>query len=384
MKVCFFAHNSETYKNGATLSLINIVEELANQGIEVVIIIPNKNVQYPIKNRNIKMIKIPSFSMRTRLEDHSLLNKFKELIKIIYNKISIRKILKVLNDENPDIIHINGIDSEVGAKAADKYGIPYVWHIRQLLEEDFGMRLHNKKQILKLLNKSNLNIAISKTVKDKFDNLLNENLSLIYNGIPLENYTIEDKSSFLSNEKIKLLLPGRIVAEKGQFDAVKAIEHLVDLGIENINLIIAGNKQDISYANMIEEYIVKNDLNDYIEMIDHVNDLKKLRKQCDIGLICSKKEAFGRVTIETMASKMLVIGANTGGTVEIIQDNVNGLLYQEGDFINLANKIKYAIDNKDDMHFLIKEGYDSAINNYSIKSVVKQIKSIYNNLLHIK
>src|SRR5699024_7665269 len=370
MKVCFFAHNSGSYKNGATLSLINIVEELDKQGIEVVIILPNKSVKYPIQGQNIKMIKVPSFSMRTRLEDYSLLNKLKELIKIIYNRFSIKKVLKILREEKPDIIHINGIDSEVGAKAATKLGIPYVWHVRQLLKEDFSVRLHNEKEIIELLNKSDYNIAISKTVKEKFDNLLNNDLLLMYNGIPLENYIIKVKPSFLSNEKVKILLPGRIVAEKGQLDAVKAIEQLVNSGINNIHLIIAGNIQDMNYANTIKEYIERNNLNNYIELVDHVNDLKKLRKQCDIGLICSKKEAFGRVTIETMTSKMLVIGANTGGTAEIINDNINGLLYQEGDYKSLANTIKYAIDNEDKMHVVINNGYVDAINNYSITSVV--------------
>lgn len=381
MKVCFFAHNSETYKNGATLSLINIVEELNRRGIEVVIIIPNKNAKYPIEGKGIKIIKVPSFSMRTKLDDHSLLNKFKEIIKIIYNRFSINRILKILKEEKPDIIHINGIDSEVGAMAATKLGIPYVWHIRQLLEEDFGMRLHNEKQIIKLLKKSDLNIAISKTVKEKFDNILNENLSLIYNGIPLESYKIKNKASFLIGEKINILLPGRIVAEKGQLDAVKAIEHLVSLGMNNIYLILVGNKQNIKYVNMIEEYIVKNNLEDYIKMIDYVDDLKKLRKQCDIGLICSKKEAFGRVTIETMASEMLVIGANTGGTVEIIENNTNGLLYQEGDYLSLANKIKYAINNRDKMQVIIKNGYYDAVNNYSISSVVDKIIDLYQPLI---
>src|SRR5699024_1410176 len=302
-----------------------------------------------------KVIKVPSFSMRTILEDRSLLNKVKEFIKIIYNRFSIKKVLKVLTEENPDIIHINGIDSEVGAIAANKLGIPYVWHIRQLLEEDFGMRLNNEKQIIRLLNKSDENIAISNIFKEKIDNKLKTKLSLIYNGIPLEKYKIKNKAPFFSKEIIKILLPGRIVPEKGQLDAVKAINHLVGLGIENINLILVGNIQNTNYAKIIEEYIIKNNLNNYIKIIDYIDDLKELRQQCDIGLICSKQEAFGRVTIETMASHMLVIGSNTGGTKEIITDEHNGLLYEEGDFYSLANKIKYAIENIDVIRTKVKE-----------------------------
>lgn len=382
MKICFFAHNTKTYKNGAAISLIDTANELADRGFEVIIVLPNKNLHYPIKNKKIKCVTIPSFSMRTRLNDRSMLNKLKEFIKIIYNRFAIRRAEKVLKKENIDIVHINGIDSEVGAEVALKLGVPYIWHIRQLLEEDFGMRLHNEKRILWLLNKADAVIAISKTVKEKFEKLLNRDLLLIYNGIPLDEYIINDRKPFFSDKTLKILLAGRIVKQKGQFDAVKAINHLVKLGINNIHLTLAGNIQDENYVKEIEEYINKYQLNDYVEISNHISDLKQLRKKCDIGLICSKKEAFGRVTVETMASRMLAVGANTGGTVEIIIDNVTGLLYQEGDYVSLANRIKYAIDNKDKMNKIIEDGYQSAVKKYSISSVVYQVIEIYKSALN--
>src|SRR5699024_2706262 len=153
----------------------------------------------------------------------------KDFIKIIYNRFSINKVLEVLTEENHDIIHINGIESEVGAIAAPKIGITYLRNIKQLLDEDYAMRLHNEKQIIRVLNKSGENIAITNNVKEKFDNKLKTKLSLIYNGIPLEKYKIKNKAPFFSKEIIKILLPGRIVPEKGQLDAVKAINHLVGL-----------------------------------------------------------------------------------------------------------------------------------------------------------
>lgn len=377
MKVCFFAHNTKTYKNGAAISLIDTANELADRGFEVIIVLPNKNLHYPIKNKKIKCVTIPSFSMRTRLNDRSMLNKLKEFIKIIYNRFAIRRAEKVLKKENIDIVHINGIDSEVGAEVALKLGVPYIWHIRQLLEEDFGMRLHNEKRILWLLNKADAVIAISKTVKEKFEKLLNRDLMLIYNGIPLDEYIINDRKPFFSDKTLKILLAGRIVEQKGQLDAVKAVNHLIQSGVNNIHLTLAGNIQDDSYVKEIVEYINKHQLNDYVEISDHISDLKQLRKKYDIGLICSKKEAFGRVTVETMASRMLAIGANTGGTIEIIQDNITGLLYQEGEYISLANQIRYAIEHKNEMNTIIEAGYKYANENFSIDAVVNQIISLY-------
>lgn len=379
MKVCFFPHYSKTYQNGATLSLLNIANELVEKGIEVIIIQPNKNLIYPIDNEKIKCISVPAYSMRAPVNYHGLISSFKGMIKTLYNWYSMKKVLSILKKEKPDIIHINGLDSGIGAQVALKLDIPFVWHIRQLLAEDLGMRVRNEKHIYKLLQKADSVIAISDTVKSKFETLLNKDLKLIPNGIPLENYKIEENVRF-SNQVVNLLLAGRIIRQKGQFDAVKAIDYLVKTGVKNIHLTIAGNSEDIEYVEKIKKYIYNQGLHDYIEIIEHVDNLKKIREKCDIGLVCSKKEAFGRVTIETMVSRMLVIGANTGGTIEIIEDNVTGLLYQEGDYLSLARKIKFAIENKQDMASIIEKGYETALENYSISSVVNQIVELYHTI----
>lgn len=385
MHVCFFAHKSKKNSNGATLSLFNIANEMTKRGIRVTIIIPNKSVEYTINNKDIEMIYIPAYSMRTRKEDNSRINKLKEIIKILYNKVAIRRALKKVKDKKPDIIHINGIDSEIGAVVSEKLSIPYVWHIRQLLEEDLNVRLHNKKKIYKMLEKSDSIIAISKVVKNKFEKIVNRDLELIYNGIPLEKYQIEERKPLFSGEKINILLAGRIVEQKGQFEAVKAVEYLIrNKGINNINLKIVGDIQDSLYATKIKRYIFDNELSESITITNHMSDLRDLRKICDIGLVCSENEAFGRVTIETMASRMLVIGANTGGTTEIIKDNVNGILYDQGSYLSLANKIEYAIKNKDEMNKLAEEGYFTAIDKYSISNVVDEITKIYDYILSNK
>ena len=60
------------------------------------------------------------------------------------------------------------------------------------------------------------------------------------------------------------------------------------------------------------------------------SDLYELRKHADIALMCSRGEALGRVTVEAMLSENLVIGADSAGTKEIIQNKVTGYLYKTG------------------------------------------------------
>ena len=46
MKVCFFSHGSGTNQDGATLSMLNVMAELANRDHEVIGIIHRKGIQY--------------------------------------------------------------------------------------------------------------------------------------------------------------------------------------------------------------------------------------------------------------------------------------------------------------------------------------------------
>ncbi|AIF44547.1 glycosyltransferase family 4 protein [Virgibacillus sp. SK37] len=383
MKVCFFAHNSSSHQNGATLSLENIVNELVKRGIEVIIIFPNKSVKIFKESDRLKCFFVSSFSMRVPIHKKGFISNLKGRLKCTINWFSMRKTLSILKKEKPDLIHINGLDSGIGAKIASKLEVPYIWHIRQFLEEDFGLRLYNQKRVYDLLNKADSIIAISNSIKEKFEKELDRDLELIYNGIPIEKYHIKTNNRF-ANKQIGILLAGRINKNKGQLDAVKAVGHLVEKGFKNIYLILAGDAQDIKYLRKIQEFIIKHNLNEFIRIIDYVEELKQLRTECDIGLVCSKKEAFGRVTIETMLSNMLVIGANSGGTAELIDDDITGLLYQEGDYISLANKIEYAIANKEEMKTIIRSGYKTVVENYSVNRVVDQILDLYKEVLRTR
>jgi len=66
----------------------------------------------------------------------------------------------------------------------------------------------------------------------------------------------------------------------------------------------------------------------------------------DISLLPSKREAFGLVVIEAMASGLPVIGTNTGGVPEIITHEKNGLLFEPFDVDKLAKYMKLLAEDR--------------------------------------
>ena len=86
---------------------------------------------------------------------------------ILRNKIYARGLAGILKKEHVDLVHINTVYSYFGAYAARKVNIPYVWHIREFLEEDQGNEFYFPKYMYKLMNRADLVIAISRSIYKK-------------------------------------------------------------------------------------------------------------------------------------------------------------------------------------------------------------------------
>lgn len=98
----------------------------------------------------------------------------------------------------------------------------------------------------------------------------------------------------------------------------------------------------------------------------------------DIELMCAVRETFGRVTVEGMRSGLAVIGTNTGGTPEIINDFETGLLYQQGSVQDLVSKIKLLVDNRQLLQYLGKNGYEYSKMHFTVQKNVSEVFDVLN------
>ena len=81
-----------------------------------------------------------------------------------------------------------------------------------------------------------------------------------------------------------------------------------------------------------------------------------------------------------MLTSNLVIGADTGGTKELIDDKKTGLLYESGNYVDLADKIIYSIHNKEKMNGVVEKARTNSIKNFNSELNAKNIEKIYKSL----
>lgn len=373
MNICYVLATSDL--EGATRSLLDLLECSESKTFKSYIIIPNKNqkLENELKIRNIEYKYIKSCT------EHDT-GFIKNFIKKIINTIACYRIKKFLLAKKINLVHNNSIISIVGMKAAKDLHIIYICHIREMAEKGLNISFIDKNKVIYYLNNAIFNIAISKNIEDTYKKVINNKIIQIYDGLKINNYYIKNKR-ILDKKVYNLFLAGRITKNKGQFEAVKAINYIKKNTSYKVNLKIVGNVSDNIYYNDIVRFINDNNLEENIKLIPFAVDLKEERMDSDISLTCSYAEALGRVTIEGMLAGELVIGSNNYGTKELIKDGVNGLLYKTGDYKDLANKIIYAIENKDIVRKIAVEGQKYAINNFDTEKQSRKVIEEYKKII---
>ena len=167
------------------------------------------------------------------------------------------------------------------------------------------------------------------------------NMVLIPNGLQAQPVTPSKQSR---ENGLHCVQCGRITEEKGQMEAIKAIEILIkQKRHEDVYLHIAGSPPSYDksgYSARAAAYVKRAGLENNVFFKGEVNDMPSLRANMNVELLCSVREPFSRVVMEGMRSGLIVVGSDTGGTPDAVTDCVNGYLYRQGSPENLAETLE--------------------------------------------
>jgi len=147
-----------------------------------------------------------------------------------------------------------------------------------------------------------------------------------------------------------------------------------------IKLLLAGGFSS-DYKGFLDEYISSSNLSELVEFLGYVKDPRDVFTKCDAGIVCSRSEAFGRVTVEMMMSGLPVIVSNTGANCEIVENDQTGLVYQFGNPTDLADKMLELMNNPSKAKRIAERGRQIAINKFSSKRNAAELFAMYKEIL---
>lgn len=386
MRILIIAHDSGIY--GASKSLLSLCEYFIEVGYDLHVIVPETG---PFEKSLMQMgvsrtvIHFEKWIFPKHPVKESLTIAFKNYIKrrlhaikCILDYALVMKEFKTIGIAfNPDIIYTNTITHPLGILLAKKLKKPHVWHIREFIEEHGIYFVLGLWLVKYFLSKSTKNVYISYALKEKFALNVDNNSIIVPNGILLKEKITQYQPFAKEREfhkPLRLLSLGRISMGKRHDVAIKTLSELIHAKNIEAELSITGAGDTTS----LELLTQKLRLTDKVNFTGHSDNVFEMYETHDILIVGSEMEGFGRVTAEAMATGMIVIGRNTGGTKDIIRNGVNGFLFN--DEAEILHIIIMLLQNHQICKMIRINANTTVSENYSLEKYFETMSEVFKNV----
>lgn len=368
IRCAFFFHDTDFYSGGSR-SLLDIIDTYIEQNnITVVAVFPSDKgsaIDY-LRKRKVEIVCSHYYQIRYELNETKIdfLKKLpKRVVRLIGSRLWVDiKTSSELKKHNINVIYSNTSFILAGYWAARQLHVPIIAHFREFGEEDHKIGVWiGRKNFYKIANGFERVICISQSLKNKYkENIDERHIRVIYDDVSKDyvNWKETDEKPEIK-DSFNILLAGNLTPGKGQLVVLTRLGEFIKRN-GNVTVYIAGNPSDTDYVNKMKSLISDMDISNQVKFLGLVKNMNSLRKNMHVGIVLSDMEAFGRVTIEGMLSGMIMIASKTGGSVELIENKVNGFLV-EPDGKELERIISYVQDNYNCLKEMQRKAYEFAI-----------------------
>ncbi len=154
------------------------------------------------------------------------------------------------------------------------------------------------------------------------------------------------------NGVFTILFVGRPSLEKG-FDTL--LDSFTRLSGDMVKLVCAGFTRE-TFDGLYPRSVTISPRIEFIGQVPFSDELLAIYKSADVLVLPSRSEGTPRVLVEARAQGCPVIASRVGGIPSVIDDGIDGLLFEAGDADRLANLIQLLIDDEDKRTQLARNG----------------------------
>jgi glycosyltransferase involved in cell wall biosynthesis len=377
MKVCFVSHSSQL--GGAEIGLLEAIEAVKERGVACCVLIPGHG---PL-NEELTRIGVPNtglpYAPWMGRGHESLLYKSRMAAKTM---AALVPAVVQVKHWGCDLVYTNTMTIYLGALAAKILRLPHVWHFHEFGFDDHGFTFSygDKVSWTMIDRSSSACIANSFAVATKHQSRLpRQRIHVVYSSMHRFKPSAQDAGASGRHSAFRCVILGSLNEGKGQDQAIRAVAILANMGL-NVELRIL-SKGSAAYKESLVKFVKEHRLGDKVTFEGYVSNPADFIQWADALLICSRCEAFGRVTVEGMLSGKPVIGSNTGANAELIRDGFNGFLYQQGDPADLAGKIAILIRDPAKARSMGENGRNWAQGQFSKERHAAEIMKVLNPLV---
>lgn len=349
-----------------------IAMEAKRLGYEVTIFAIDTGKGDFIREQGLRFIPIPT--------SRAGMNIFKELNVL-------RFFYKIYKKEQPDIIHHVAVKPVTyGSIAAKWAGIKTVVNAlsglgflfinaeknklaHRLVMSVFKYGFSNPNVRFILQNKDDLKMIKQLDVLDE-----NQIFLIKGSGVSLEEFSYREE---LPADKIQVLLPARMLWDKGVGEFVEAARSLYPKYNEIAEFVLAGSVDMGNKAGISQEQLNKWDAEGCIRWVDFQKNMVATLEKSHIVVLPSYREGLPKSLIEACAIGRPIVTTNVPGCRETVDDGVNGFLVENKNPVELAQAIEKLILDKELRLKMGRAARKKAESDFSIENVIERTINIY-------
>ena len=324
MRILFLHSSSDLY--GASKILLAINELCAKKGHEVTVVVSEDG---PLVNK-LKALGAAIVITDLGILRRQYLNPTGILNRLVANFKAYTKLIDLCKTRKIDLIYSNTTGVIAGVFVASKLGIRHLWHIHEIIEKPYVLF----RLLSRLINtKNNQAIAVSEAVKKHWTKfVVPSKIDVLYNGVDywlFENAISDLRQTLqISPDTILIGMMGRVHFWKGQDYFIHIAGELFKTH-KNIHFLMVGDAfagYEYLHDN-INKLIDANHLQGHVTQLSYRSDIANIYSALDLFILPSLlPDPAPAVVTEAMAAGLPVIVTEQGGAVEMIENNVSGLL----------------------------------------------------------
>lgn len=263
------------------------------------------------------------------------------------------RIIEVLRRLRPDVVITNTVVAPFAAFAAKALDLPHVWFVREYGDLDHGLVFHSGRAAtfadVGLL--SELVVANSTALRDHLEANGVPPEKLLVSYPPLDAAAIQGSvrdaapvAPFRASAALHVAMIGRLAPGKGQWRVIEALGMLAGRRVP-VEVCFVGGGVDDDYRRSLQERGGALGIGDAVHFAGEQQNPWPVASAADVCVTASTLEAFGRTTLEYMLLGRAVVATRGGGSAELVEHGVTGLLVDPDDPGALADALaRYAAD----------------------------------------
>ena len=240
-------------------------------------------------------------------------------------------IVDVIERERPALVHTNTSVVLAGALAARRCGVPHVWHLHEVLDGHTELRtvlpLDDVYRIIGELSDRVVTVARAQLAECTV--IEASKLLTIPNGVepnvvgPAEAAAVRRELA-IADDAIVVASVGAVIPRKGYEDLVEAAAIARRTGVEIVCLIVGrGEPSEIERLSARAREL---GVDDRVRLLGFRSDVPAVLAAADILAHPSRNEALPTAILEAMAAGLPAVVTDCGGTAELVDDGVTGLI----------------------------------------------------------